>query len=216
MSIPLERAFLYDGIPVDAERQSEPANAREAAEAVLVSRARTGDLDAFEELVRRYRNDVYAMAYHFVREREQAWDISQEVFIKAHRSLGRFRGEASFKTWLLRITVNQCKDHLKKRRLQTVAFDEAIGSEETPSNVLGPRHALEAREIGEAIDKAVAGLSSKHRAAFVLREYEGLSYDEMARVMQCSLGTVMSRLHHARKKLQSSLLRMGVGEMNNE
>lgn len=176
----------------------------------LVARAQTGGFEAFEELVRRHRNDVFALSYHFLRSREEAWDISQEVFMKAHRALTRFRGDASFKTWLLRITANQCKDFLKKRRLPTVAFDDKVHAEQGFDP--GPRQALEAQETGEAILAALQTLSVKHRTAFVLRELEGLSYQEMARVIGCSLGTVMSRLHHARKKLQRHLVQMGVAE----
>lgn len=212
MSVCLESVLLYDSLPVEAERQERRVDLRVESEIALVERARTGDYAAFEELVHRYRNDVFALAYHFVRNREDAWDISQEVFVKAHKALGRFRGDARFKTWLLRITANHCKDVFKKRRLATVAFDEAIRVDNAPSAVPGPARALEAQEIGQAIEAAVAGLSPKHRTAFVLREYEGLSYDEMAQVMQCSPGTVMSRLHHARKKLQHSLIGMGVVE----
>lgn len=179
------------------------------AEARLIDLARSGDFAAFEELVRRYRNDVYGLSYHFLRNREEAWDVSQEVFIKAHRSLVRFRGESSFKTWLMRITANQCKDHLKKRRLDAVPFDEAIETHDAPSAVLGPDATVEAHELGEAITKALESLPFKHRTAFMLREFEGLTYEEMAKVMDCNLGTVMSRLHHARKKLQAALTRMG-------
>lgn len=217
MAMALESFVLYDSFAVrnaslDA---AEPVSA--VADERLVARSRTGDFAAFEELVRRYRNDVFRLSNHFVRNREEAWDISQEVFIKAHRSLGHFRGDSSFKTWLMRITANQCKDFLKKRRVSTVSFDERIGQTggammDAASSALGPARALEAKEIGDAIESALRGLSHKHRAAFVLREYEGLSYEEMAEVMQCSLGTVMSRLHHARKKLQHSLARMGIVE----
>jgi len=212
MSVPLETVLLYDSVPVDADERELQANPSEAADATLVSQARTGNAPAFEELVRRYRNDVFALSFHFVRNREDAWDISQEVFVKAYKSLRRFRGDASFKTWLMRIAANHCKDQLKKRRLKTVPFDEAIATE-APSAVPGPGQRVEALELGEAIERAVDGLSAKHRMAFVLREYEGLSYEEMAQVMGCSLGTVMSRLHHARKNLQHALVRMGVVEV---
>ncbi len=185
---------------------------KEADEAQVVIWARNGDYAAFEELVRRYRNDVFALSYHYLRNREEAWDISQEVFIKVHRALKTFRGESSFKTWLLRITANRCKDFFKKRRLKTVAFDEAIGQDGPAPLAAGPEKALANKELGQAIQTAVDGLSEKHRSAFVLREYEGLSYEQMAEVMGCSLGTVMSRLHHARKKLQTALQAMGVVE----
>lgn len=189
------------------EQQRRPA----PDDLALARKAQAGDLQAFEELVRAYRNDVFALSYHFVRNREEAWDISQEVFIKAFRSLKHFRGEASFKSWLLRITANQCKDQLKKRRLDTVSFEEAIQTD-APGAELGPARQSEAHELGAAIEKAVASLPVKHRTAFILREMEGLSYQEMAEAMDCNLGTVMSRLHHARKKLQEALRGMGVVE----
>lgn len=204
-------AIGYDtGIMDAAEQTRQPPHAR--SDVTLVDQARAGDDPAFEELVRRYRNDVFALSYHFLRNREEAWDISQEVFIKAYRSLKRFRGDASFKTWLLRITANRCKDVFKKRRLDTVAFDDALDATHAPSAMAGPADQSEARELGELIDRAVDMLPPKHKMAFVLREYEGLSYQEMAVAMRCSLGTVMSRLHHARRKLQNNLVQMGVVE----
>ena len=208
MSAALEWGLLYeseeDAAPGDSHRP-----AASAADMVLVEHARQGDFGAFEELVRRYRNDVFGLAFHFVRNREDAWDASQEVFIKAHRSLGQFRGEASFKTWLMRITANQCKDVLKRRRLDTVAFDDTQEAEQAHSPVQPPDERAESKELGEAILKALDTLPHKHRTAFVLREFEGLSYEEMSRVMGCTLGTVMSRLFHARRKLQAGLARMG-------
>jgi len=180
----------------------------------LVSQARAGDLTAFEELVRRYRNDVFSLSFHYVRNREEAWDVSQEVFFKAYRALSQFRGDSGFKTWLLRITANHCKDQFKKRKLDTIRFDETHREDEAPSTTSGPDDTAEAKELGDAIVVALNGLSAKHRTAFILREFEGMSYEDMAGVMGCSVGTVMSRLHHARKKLQQSLTRMGVVEDN--
>ena len=208
MSVALDFSSRYENTE-EALESGMAAVIADSDVAALVSRAQTGEFRAFEELVRRYRNDVFALAYHFLRNREEAWDTSQEVFIKAHRSLKRFRGDASFKTWLMRITANQCKDYLKKRRLATVSYNDALEAENAASPVLGPDHTAEANELGEAITTALDGLSFKHRTAFVLREFEGLSYEDMAQVMGCNVGTVMSRLHHARKKLQSSLQRMG-------
>ena len=208
MSIALDTTVLCD-ISQDEEQEPRVMVRAESDDADLVARAKTGDVDAFELLVKRYRNEVFALAYHFVRSREQAWDVSQEVFIKAHNALARFRGDASFKTWLMRITANQCKDYLKKRRLETVSFDDSRLAEDAPSHVLPPDRSLEAEEIGAAVRKALGKLSHKHRTAFILREFEGLSYEEMAGVMNCSIGTVMSRLHHARRKLQKGLTQMG-------
>lgn len=170
----------------------------------LVMRAQDGDMEAFELLVRRYRNEVYALCWHFTRNREDAWDLAQEVFIKAWRALKRFRGDSSFKTWLMRIAANHSKDHLKKRRLDTASFDDAL---QAPDAEIGanPAEAAASSELGAAIDAAVQQLPPKHQLAFVLREYKGLSYQEMAEVMECNVGTVMSRLFNARKRLQALL-----------
>jgi len=170
----------------------------------LAMRARDGDSEAFESLVRRYRNEVYGLCWYFTRNREDAWDLSQEVFIKAWRALNRFRGESSFKTWLMRIAANHCKDHLKKRRLDTASFDDALQAPDTESSA-NPSETAVSNELGAAIDAAVQQLPAKHQMAFVLREYKGLSYQEMAEVMQCNVGTVMSRLFNARKRLQELL-----------
>ena len=188
------------------------ADLRGADDRVLAQYAATGDYPAFEELVRRYRNDVYGLAVRYVRNREEAWDIAQEAFIKAHRGMRRFRGDSSFKTWMLRITANQCKDYLKKRRLPTVAMEDLGGAEHAAGRGVQPDEAMGASELGASIQSALDQLSHKHKTAFILREFEGLSYEEMAQAMNCSMGTVMSRLHHARKKLQNLLIQMGVVE----
>ncbi|MFP4191155.1 MAG: RNA polymerase sigma factor [Candidatus Hydrogenedentota bacterium] len=199
-------------VRMSESKEGRASNLAKQDDNILVEEARKGNVHAFEELVRRYRNEVFGLAYHFLRSREEAWDISQEVFIKAHRALKRFRGDSAFKTWLLRITANQCKDYLKKRRVNTVAFDDAREAAEAPSASLTPAEAVGAAELGAAIEKALEALPVKHRAVFVLREYEGMSYEEMAKVIGCSMGTVMSRLHHARKKLRNHLIQMGVVE----
>jgi len=209
MGVPLETGLRYDSVPVCITHEDRPRQVKTLDDRELVALAQEGDVQAFEVLVRRYRNDVFALSTRFVRNREEAWDISQEVFVKAWRSLGRFRGDAGFKTWLLRIAANHSKDWLKKRRLDTVVFDDAVQAR-APSGAQGPGETAEARELGAAIQQAIDALPHKHKLAFILREFEGLSYQEMAEVMQCNQGTVMSRLHHARKKLQNALTRMGV------
>jgi len=184
----------------------------EAADHALVARARTGDFHAFEELVYRYRNDVFRLAFYYVHNREDAWDLAQEVFTKAFKGIRRFRGQGSFRAWLLRITANHCKDFLKKRKLPTVSLDAEEAAEPSEKVAPDPRRAIESKELGKAIQAAIDALPEKHRRAFLLREMEDLSYSEMAVAMGCSQGTVMSRLHHARKKLQSILADMGVVE----
>lgn len=209
MSLALNWAMMCSEVSSHERGQALGMSLRQEEDATLVAWARKGDADAFAELVRRYRNDVFGLAMHYVGQREDAWDIAQEVFVKAHRSLGRFRGDASFKTWVLRITSNQCKDFFKKRRLPTVSMDAAV-RESAASSLAGPEQAAEAREIGEGIQQALGTLPHKHRTAFILREFEGMSYDEMAEAMGCNLGTVMSRLHHARRKLREQLKKSGV------
>jgi RNA polymerase sigma-70 factor (ECF subfamily) len=211
MSIAIPFSLRFERLDAVADSKSL-AELRAADDRVLAEYAANGDYVAFEELVRRYRNDVYGLAVRYVRNREEAWDIAQEAFIKAHRGLRRFRGDASFKTWMLRITANQCKDYLKKRRLPTVAMEDLGGAEQTASRAARPDEALGASELGASIQAALEQLSHKHKTAFILREFEGLSYEEMAQAMNCSMGTVMSRLHHARKKLQHLLIQMGVVE----
>jgi RNA polymerase sigma-70 factor (ECF subfamily) len=212
MAIPLKARALYDRTYVNTSATGKNGTPADVSDAVLVNQAQAGDMHAFEQLVWRYRNQVFAVAFRFVHGREDAWDVSQEVFVKAYRALKTFRGEASFKTWLLRITANQCKDYLKKRRLATVAFDEAYGVEQVASGGLAPFEEAQAAELRDALNEALQRLPLKHRTAFILREYEGLSYEEMAQSMGCSLGTVMSRLHHARKKMRVALELMGIME----
>ncbi|MFP6581557.1 MAG: sigma-70 family RNA polymerase sigma factor [Candidatus Hydrogenedentota bacterium] len=212
MSEAVELSLLMDDFMVESKDSKSYAELREADDQTLTGDARTGDYAAFEELVRRYRNDVYGLAYHYVRNREDAWDISQEVFIKAHRAIGSFRGDSSFKTWILRITANRCKDFFKKRKLKTISLDDSMPEARFESVAARPDESMASSELGQRITQALDTLSDKHKTAFVLRELEGLSYENMAEVMKCSLGTVMSRLHHARKKLQQTLLDMGVME----
>ena len=206
--------LLYDRASMEHDTPDRtPAHLiRELTDSDLVAKARTDDFFAFEELVRRYRNDVFRLAFHYVRNREEAWDISQEVFIKVHGALSGFRGEANVKTWMLRIAANQCKDFLKKRRLPTVSMEDVTPGADFASQTQNPSDVLAMQELGRAIEAALAHMPHKHRTAFILREYEGLSYEEMAHVMKCNLGTVMSRLHHARKKMQQSLIDMGIVE----
>jgi len=196
--------------PAKLDERTSKTGLADQPDAELVALARSGEMAAFEELVRRYRNPVFAHAYHFVRQREEAWDVSQEVFIKAYRALPRFRGESNFKTWLMRITGNQCKDSLKRRKPKAVPLREGLHQNEIPADESRPDQTAYAREIGEAIVQLLEAMPFKHRQAFILREFEGLSYQEMARVMGCRLGTVMSRLHHARKRLRKRLIEIGI------
>ncbi len=211
--------------PVQTLRASSPMKnppvAQSASEAsvddrALVARAKDGDRAAFAALLRRYERRVYSVANVMLRNPDDAKDVCQEAFWKAHNALATFDGSAQFFTWMYRITVNLSIDYLRKRRGEKVEFDDARangeGSAADPTGIsprrLGfdPARALEDRELGGQLERALEALSPAHRAVLVLREVEGLSYQEMADVVGCSIGTIMSRLFHARKKMQASLL----------
>ena len=188
----------------------------ERSDGELVRESRHGDKEAFRELVERYQRKIVSVALGMVNNPEDALEIAQETFVKAFQSLGKFKGESSFYTWLYRIVVNRAIDFRRReRRHPTVALEdrggpggslgegyEEILKEERPTD---PYQQTQAREIGDRVTAAINELTPDHKAVILLREVEGLSYDEISRVMQCSKGTVMSRLHYARKKLQKKL-----------
>jgi RNA polymerase sigma-70 factor (ECF subfamily) len=178
----------------------------------LVEATKRGDREAFRTLFERYHRRAYALAYGVVRQQDDALDIVQDAFIKAHKHLDKFEGTSSFYTWLYRIVMNLAIDHLRKhRRVRPVELDEqSLAESDDPllPKLLGgnPGRALLDKEIRERIDAALGELSENHRAVLVMRELEGLSYEEMAQAMGCSKGTIMSRLFHARKNMQKRLV----------
>ncbi len=200
-------------LPAPPAGDVEAAAARREDRA-LVLRAKNGDRAAFAQLLRKYERRVFAVAQGMLRNADDARDVAQEAFWKAHNALHTFDGEAQFFTWMYRITVNLTIDHLRKRRGERVEFDDtrADGEAADPTGLsprrLGfdPHRALEDRELRGQLQRALEALSPVHRAVLVLREVEGLSYQEMADVVGCSIGTIMSRLFHARKKMQAHLL----------
>ena len=193
--------------PLPAEPQPE------GDERDLIARSQCGDAAAFDELVTRNRNRVYAMIYQMVRNEEDAWDLAQDAFLKAWKNLRAFRGNSQFFTWLYRIVMNVTIDWLRKKQVQgEVEFDDAIGlqniepaSATTPQRELAPATRLSDKEIRARIDAAVQRLTPEHREVVVLREIEGLEYTEIAERIGIPLGSVMSRLFYGRKKLQTML-----------
>ena len=179
----------------------------------LVKRCQSGDPEAFNGLVTKYRGKVYAMIYNMVRNEQDAWDLAQDGFLKAWKSINNFRGQSSFYTWLYRITTNVTIDWLRKRQIEGgVEFDDALelkdvapGSMTLPKAGPLPDEKLAHAEIRVRIDSALEKLSPEHRAVIVMKEIDGLQYNEIAGALGCSLGTVMSRLFYARKKLQALL-----------
>jgi RNA polymerase sigma-70 factor (ECF subfamily) len=200
-------------------KRAQPAVARPPGDAIddreLVARAQKGDRDAFRGLFERYSRRAYSLAFGVVRNPDDALDVVQDAFIKAHRHLDKFEGQASFYTWLYRIVMNLAIDHLRKnRRQKTVDFSDAamdeggLGEDSLIPRIIGgnPGRSLMDKEIRERIAVALDELSENHRAVLVMRELEGLSYEEMAHAMGCSKGTIMSRLFHARKNMQRRLV----------
>ena len=180
----------------------------------LVKRCRDGDAKAFQTLVERYQKRVYALALGMLKDRDEAMDIAQETFVKVYKYLDHFKGDSSFYTWIYRIATNLAIDARRRKAPagDPVEFDEAVQRESPDepgvmSSRLGsnPQQALMRRELVNKIDEALSQLPEKHRSILVLREVEGLSYEDLARTLKIRKGTVMSRLFHARKKVQKIL-----------
>jgi RNA polymerase sigma-70 factor (ECF subfamily) len=182
----------------------------------LVQRVQAGDSAAFRALFDKYHRRAFAVAMGVVKNEDDALDAVQNAFVKVHKNIHKFQGSSSFYTWLYRIVMNVSIDHVRKTsRRKTLDFDERALHEE--SEVAGdgalvphvtnanPGKAVLRRELGEAIQAALAELPEHHRAVIVLREVEGMSYEEMAEALEVPKGTIMSRLFHARKKMQVAL-----------
>jgi RNA polymerase sigma-70 factor (ECF subfamily) len=178
----------------------------------LVRAAQKGDMAAFEELVARHRDKIYARAYSMVRNEEEAIDLSQEAWVKGWQRLAQFQGESSFGTWMTRIVINLCLDQLRKQKRQRSesidAMEEESGGVERqmPVVMVNPTAGLERSELRQRIDRALGQLSHEHRTVLVLHEFEEMEYKEIAKTMGCSIGTVMSRLFYARRKLAALLV----------
>jgi len=177
----------------------------------LVRASQRGDMAAFEELVARHRDRIYARAYSMMRNEEEAVDLSQEAWVKGWQRLAQFHGESSFGTWMTRIIINLCLDQLRKHKRQRAesieAMDEESGGVERqmPVVTVNPTAGLERGELRQRIDQALGQLSYEHRTSLVLHEFEEMEYREIAKTMGCSIGTVMSRLFYARRKLAALL-----------
>src|SRR4029434_9108377 len=175
----------------------------------LVTRCQAGDTEAFDELVTRYRTRVFSMIYNMVHSEQDAWDLAQDSFVKAWRSIKRFRGRSSFYTWIYRIVTNVTIDWLRKKQVKGTGaeFDDSIelksiepGARTAPKMDALRYQRMEQAEIRERIDAAIKQLSPEHRAVILMKETEGMQYHEIAEALGCSIGTVMSRLFYALKK----------------
>jgi RNA polymerase sigma-70 factor (ECF subfamily) len=182
-------------------------------DAALIERCRAGDVAAFEPLVEKYRQRVWRLAYNILRDREEAWDVAQEAFIRAYQALPSFRGQSAFYTWLYRIVMNVAADRARSRGAQGRAFGTERVPEEDWERVLpdqnpgdeAPDAAAARREARQKIVRALDTLPEHHRKIVMLSDLEGLSYREIADTLEIPMGTVMSRLHNARKRLRDAL-----------
>lgn len=181
----------------------------------LVSRAKNGDQDAFEQLVQENQNKVYSLALRLVGDREEAADLAQEAFLKAWQGLKSFQGESSFATWIYRLTTNVCIDHLRRQKrrqgVETAVSldDEDSGWAEPADWEQDPQRRLEHAERGRALARGLEQLSEHQRRALVLRELSGLSYQEIGEALDLDLGTVKSRIARARLALRKILSQDG-------
>ena len=178
----------------------------------LVLAAQKGGMKAYEELVHRHRDKIYARAFSILRNEDEAMDLSQEAWVKGWQRLKQFQHNSSFTTWMTRICINLCLDYFRKRqRQQTDSLDkmeEETGGVERrlPVEEFNPTETMEREELRVEIDAAMEKLSHEHRTVLVLHEFERLEYKEIAKAMHCSIGTVMSRLFYARRRLAKILI----------
>jgi len=195
--------------PVTVPDQNAPANALEAD---LVRRARRGELSAYDELVKRYQERIYATVYHMTGNHEDANDLAQESFIKAYSALRSCKGGSSFYTWLYRIAVNKTINFLKQRRNKhhLSLNDMDFNAEHDPDLVAlisdkTPNRDISLSELQKKLNEALLKLSEPHRMVVVLHDVQGVSHEEIAEIVGCNIGTVRSRLFYARQQLQGYL-----------
>jgi len=203
-------------------KASAPAAAEEAAPAlpapvptedfVLVQRSQQGDMSAYDDLVRRYQERVYATIYHMTANHEDANDLAQETFIKGYQALKSFKGDSSFYTWVYRIAVNKTINFLKQRKnkIHLSLNDLDFNAENDPDLVAlisdkTPRRDIGLMELQEKLNSAMLKLSEVHRLVVTLHDVQGLSHEEIGKIMDCNIGTVRSRLFYARQQLQAYL-----------
>lgn len=204
----LTKTIAGKNLIASPERQSEAD-----ADWVVVQQVQAGDVAAFDALILKYRERLYAVIYNMIGNREDAADLTQDAFIKTFQSIKRFSGEAAFFTWLYRIGVNAALGHLRKNRLRQFFSLDKVDEDNRPAAEViaaltddrgGDRDAY-VKELQEKLNEALQKLSIKHRTVVTLFEIDGLSHQEIAEVMNCSVGTVRSRLHYAKQLLQAEL-----------
>lgn len=201
------------GLAIDSGRMTRGGQMTESGDvdAQLVARVQKGDKRAFDMLVVKYQHKIYSLVSRLVNDASEVQDVTQESFIKAYRALPNFRGESAFYTWLYRIAVNTAKNYLVSRNRRPpgtdIDIDDAaqFGSEAGLRDTDSPEQLLQGEQMIKIVDRAIAALPDDLRTALSLREFDGLSYEEIAEVMQCPVGTVRSRIFRAREAIDKEL-----------
>jgi RNA polymerase sigma-70 factor (ECF subfamily) len=181
-------------------------------EILLIKRSKKGDTDSFEELISNYQLNAYNIAFRMLGNQEDAKDCTQDALIKVYKSIGKFKGNSSFSTWLYRIVTNTCKDFIRKKKEVLYLDNDIKGEEGNIKRELRdegdtPETVLEKSELKEVVTQAISELNEDHREVIVLRDINGYSYDEIAEILNCSHGTVKSRINRGRKALKEVLLK---------
>lgn len=192
---------------------ASPERQREAdSDWLVVQRVQAGDVAAFDQLILKYRERVYAMVYNMTSNREDAADLTQDALIKAFQSINRFQGQSSFFTWLYRIAINAALTHIRKNRLRSFFSFDKVHEDAKVSEIINQltdkrdvQREVFVGELQEKLNEAMQKLSIPHRTVVTLFEIDGLSHEEIAEIMKCSVGTVRSRLHYAKQLLQAEL-----------
>jgi RNA polymerase sigma factor (sigma-70 family) len=205
-------AIMTQTVALEAEADA-PTVPAAVEDKQLVRRAQEGDLSAFDELIRRYQERVYATVYHMTSNHEDANDLTQETFVKAYKALTSFKGDSGFFTWVYRIAVNKTINFLKQKKNRHNGFslnDLDFNAEHDPDLVAlvsdkNPRRDMGLAELQEKLNEAMQKLSEVHRLVVTLHDIQGLSHEEIGKIMDCNPGTVRSRLFYARQQLQGAL-----------
>jgi RNA polymerase sigma-70 factor (ECF subfamily) len=180
----------------------------------LVTLSQEGDLDSFNQLVLRWERPIYALAYRVIGREEDARDVAQETFLRAFRALKGFKGQAKFSSWLYRITLNLCRDWIRREKRTPIAHAPEgvdlieLAGEETPSETI--EELVGRRQLGRAVSKAMAMLPEEQRTAIILKEYHGLTFQEIAELLDCPLSTVKTRLYQGLNVIRKQLQQAGV------
>jgi RNA polymerase sigma-70 factor, ECF subfamily len=188
---------------------------RQSADQLLVERVKRGDKRAFDVLVLKYQHKIVGLVSRYLRDQDEVLDVTQEAFIKAYRALPRFRGDSQFYTWLYRIAINTAKNYLvsRSRRPPDTDIDVSEGEFQDNSAVLrdieNPENALATDQLENVIYQAIEDLPDELKVAVSLREFEGLSYEDIAEIMECPVGTVRSRIFRAREAIEKKIAAIG-------